>query len=301
MTNQETFALGQKRNINRLHRGVVTPRQIDAHAKDNKAREAFERSLQLGFETTWEVSADYVVKDGKLWSIGQTTEYPPMGHKELPGEMAKLSPGDEGAVLQFAQTYGVFGYAKLRHIAPEEKPPGEPLDWIWAHARGLKLCLGLSDYLQTRDEEKLEVYLDTHRASKTWRGLRMYEAEIAYREQIVQVQWARDAGESAVDLARCIRIELINENIRGIRRAFQDVDGSDQSYFVFSALVEAAYWQLADMMTAHEPIQRCTACGAPFIQTDPRQRFCLPKRNQKESACAIRFRVRKHREQSRQS
>jgi hypothetical protein len=211
--------------------------------------------------------------------------------------MAKLAAGDEAAVLKFARSYGRFGYYEMYQPPREETKPspnGEPLEWIWAHAWTIDLCLELTEHLQNKDEALLADYLSDNFASEPWRGLETYRAEIAYRDEVVPRRWSR-YGESLTDFARYIRMEIINRNIIGIRREFQDVEGRDQSFFVFSALVEVAYWQLADMLMQSERVIRCEACNAPFVQTDHRQRFCPRQFRQKESACGGRARVRKHR------
>jgi len=93
-------------------------------------------------------------------------------------------------------------------------------------------------------------------------------------------------------LARQVRRSLINPNIKGISRVLKEVGGKDQSLLQFQALIEVAYWQLADVVDGGR-VRRCEAsgCGAVFIQKDRRQRFCPPRFAQQESPCAIRERV----------
>ncbi len=272
-----------------------------SNTQDAQGRAVVDPIVPRGFQTTWEVCSAYTIQEDRLYPMGDAREtYAPMRYMELPSEIAKLPSGDTKAVLDFAKTYGLMGYAALHPKTPADgqtQAGGEPLTWIWAHAQGLKLCFDLSMYLYTQDEAKLDAYLEAYRAGKAVRGLQPYAAVIASRDQVVHQRWLRQADSSAVKLARDIRRQLINQNIVGIHRAFQDVDGRDQAHFVCSALVEAAYWHLGEtVLEQRHPVLRCEGCGAAFVQRDPRQRFCPPRLHQKSSACAIRVRVRKHRQ-----
>jgi len=139
-------------------------------------------------------------------------------------------------------------------------------------------------------------YLNPNFVSEPFRGLESYRVDIACRDKIVARRWKYfRGGESWTEFARSIRMEIINKNIIGIRREFQDVDGRDQSFYAFSALVEVAYWQIADMIMENQKIVRCEECKAPFAQTNDRQRFCPRRFYPEESACGRRARVRNYR------
>ncbi len=277
--------------------GIVSKGQIDEIDKSGGKREDFERNLQLGFKTTWERHQDYKIQDDNLIGIGPSRTYAPMVRKELPSEIAKLTTGDEKSVIKFAKDYEGFGHSQLSMPSngySTSESILDPLDWIWAHSRNIKFCLELPEYLKSKDENKLYDFLNIHLGQKqtNW-----YWSETAYRDKVITKRWKLSScGNSLIDLARYIRMEIINKNIVGIRREFQDVDGLDQDYFAFSALIEVAYWQIADTIKENQEIIRCEECGASFVKTHTRQKFCPPKFRQTESACATRFRVRKCRE-----
>jgi hypothetical protein len=94
-------------------------------------------------------------------------------------------------------------------------------------------------------------------------------------------------------LARLVCRDLINPNIDGIYRGLQGHGKNERSFFHFSALIEAAYWQLADIVEGGRVV-RCDECGALFPQTREGQRYCPPQFRQKESPCAQRARVRRY-------
>src|SRR5687768_6883063 len=99
-------------------------------------------ALAFGFWNPWGVEATehYEVRDGHLYYVGQPVRtYQPAEHPEVATEFAKLRDGDTEAVLAFARQWGHLGHDSLRQIASEtaryQRGP-DPLDWIWAHARG---------------------------------------------------------------------------------------------------------------------------------------------------------------------
>jgi hypothetical protein len=289
-------------------------------------------NLEKGFATVVGVYEDYHIVDGRLGPASHTRirHYAPAVHPEIPGELAKLQRGDVEAVLKFARVYGELGY---RAFIPHEVwarggaiPVGDPLLWVWAHAHTLRICLELSYRLEEGDITSLRSYVrslhvtqadlevweswlggpadDRHWASPdTWPT-----AVVAKRGEITHYQWGW-LGWGSHDplhyddvkaLARRIRRSLINANIAGIRRVLLDDGRNDRLFWEFRALIEMAYWHVAQAVDGKH-MKRCEAedCGAHFVQTDSRQRFCPPMFGQKgESRCAVRHRVQKHREKA---
>jgi hypothetical protein len=115
---------------------------------------------------------------------------------------------------------------------------------------------------------------------------------------------------------RVFRSWVINANIQGVvrelkvrsRRVIQKLSQQphqrhdlkkERSYWVFTALIETAYWHLANLIDGGT-VKRCEDCSAIFIQRDRRQRFCPPSYNPKSSSrqhsrCGTRKRVREFR------
>ena len=89
--------------------------------------------------------------------------YYPFAHPELVTAVASLTNGDERSVLEFAYQWGLLGYDDLvpyhpgwiesfgndpsdeskRVIRKEERRGGDPLRWIWAHAKTVRRILQL--------------------------------------------------------------------------------------------------------------------------------------------------------------
>jgi hypothetical protein len=100
--------------------------------------------------------------------------------------------------------------------------------------------------------------------------------------------------------------DLINRNTEHIRRRIDWLENRVQVFYLFSGLVEAAYWQLGHVL-ATGTVKKCAAreCRAYFIQTDKRQRFCPPRfdpwsrTRYAESLCAVRVRMRRNRKAAR--
>jgi hypothetical protein len=244
-------------------------------------------SKARGMPYLWVVYEDYAITDGVLRIRGEAKrKYAPIANEKLPNIIAKLTPGNDEDVLEFARTYGHLGYQTMSGEGSSYPwCGGDPLEWIWVHAQTIDLCLRLTHFLQ----EPTDVYgLENYLSSSSFPVL------IARRGEVSALRWL--PGWSAIDLARFMRRTIINANIVEVRRTLDDIDGKDRMAFTFSALVEVAYWHLANAVDGGV-VKRCDneKCGAVFIQTDGRQRFCPPRFGQKESSCAIHQRVKRHR------
>jgi CGNR zinc finger len=278
-------------------------------------------NLGAGFATFVGVYEDYYIAAGQLRpkSLTLVRRYAPARHPEILGELAKLPRGDVDALLRFARLYGTLGY---QAFIPREVwargdgiPVGDPLVWIWMHARTLLICLELSHLLQEGDVASLRTYLRSmrltdqdkeewgaiHASASSWvRDNKPPIALVAIQGRFTIREWMGSVAsdQDVKDLAREIRRSLINDNIAGIHRTLLDDGKKDSLFWEFKALIEMAYWHLANAVDGRR-FQRCEAddCGALFVQTDPRQRYCPPLFGQKqESRCAVRRRVHKHRQ-----
>jgi predicted RNA-binding Zn ribbon-like protein len=269
------------------------------------ASEEVQPNLAQGFVRAWWVNEDYqIIGDVLQPQSPEGRVYAPMVHREIPGELAKLRQDDEAGLLKFARTYGLLGYSHL--VPPERRVGGDPVSWIWAHVETVRTCLQLTLLLQEDAVEALEHELRARRGpgffppqEENWPVALVAERETISLRQWMRTPWTgvnepRDARIET--LARQVRRGLINPNIKGMSRALEEVREKDRSFWQFHALIEVAYWQLADIVDRGR-VKRCEAegCGAVFIQTDGRERFCPPRFRQTESPCAVRERVRRHR------
>jgi CGNR zinc finger len=252
--------------------------------------EELEPSRAQGFATLWAVFGGYEITGGVLRRARDDMVrcYAPLMHREIPGELMKLKRGDEAAVIRFAMLYGPLGYAML--VPPDENLGGDPVEWIWAHAETLEICSHLTYLLQEDQSEKVKPYL---RSLPSWPVIMQ-----ATKGSVTSLGITYDEKDS-VRLAHLVRRNLINANIDGIYPQLAEDDGKDRILFRFRALIEVAYWHLANaVVTGH--VKRCESpdCGALFVQTDPRERYCPPRFRQPESSCAVRARVRRFRERN---
>ena len=124
-------------------------------------------SLQL--LTVWEA---YRIADGKV-VVGESDKqrfYNPLGSPELPGRLADVEDGDEDSALAFVQRWGLLGFSELytSQATAQQRAKfeadfgewGDPLGWIWAHARNARILVKLISLLKGGDPEPITGYLD---------------------------------------------------------------------------------------------------------------------------------------------
>jgi hypothetical protein len=117
-------------------------------------------------------------------------------------------------------------------------------------------------------------------------------------------------GADTIGLARYVRRQIVNANIRRMYRFLHPVGNDEALVHGFDALIEAIYGQLADIIEQHGKVRRCEECGKYLVQRTKRQRYCAPistrpQRGDKnpqeaDSTCAMKARVRKHRVKQKQ-
>jgi len=243
-------------------------------------------SLKSGFRQSWAVQ-EYEIKDGVLCNTNRpvrTRSFFTVHAKELPERLAKIHEGNEKDLLRFAKRYGQLGHDLL--VRNENWRYGDPLPWIWAHVKSVRTCMSLIEKIKTDDLEGLQ---DFFAANKT--------LPIALRGQIKPLAWGSITSNFR-NVALWIVQSIINPNIAGIHRVIgiEETNGPCRSFFMHSALIEMVYWHLADAIDGGT-VKRCSSkgCGAHFIATDQRQRFCPSDNPKTESPCSIRERVRRFR------
>jgi hypothetical protein len=281
---------------------------------------------RAGAKNLLPVRAEYLIENNLLLGRGPTVDWiAPFIHKELPGELAQLRAADGEPVLRFARRYGCFGYGALPTSRPLtdrarfkratyvvrtgplagqiQWPGGDPLPWIRAHAFGVHLCLQVTDALTSTRDHTLKTLLDSffspvvrrERLLGTGKGL-LCGSLFGDRGDLKDVGSLRGwnwAGPPRA-IARKLRAEIISTNLRLVQRYIDvDLEQKGDRSFYGGPLLGAVYWHLANVIDKGT-VRRCAAdgCGAYFITTDPRQRYCPPRDHQRESSCAIRQRQR---------
>ena len=272
-----------------------------------RKREAYEYGFRLN-----DVREDYVIRDDRLWPQGEIKcRYAPMLCEELPGEIAKLTWGDNNAVLRFARRYGLLGYwyvlkgeiALVRDVNPAPDEEGEPLQWIWMHANTINVCLHLTNLLQEGNETPLQSYLSMLRSPLSL-GVDYGPPLDACVEGLKDGCCIPIPEWRITENAQMVRNTLVNTNISPVRRRIFGVYGKgDKSCFSVMGTIRAAYWHLATLIeTGNYRIVRCKdpKCQAWFAQKDPRQHFCPAQAGMKESRCSARYRMRARRADQRE-
>jgi hypothetical protein len=294
------------------------------------ADEEVASNIQREFAQFWPVYEGYEIIDGRLCYQGERKySYAPMVHEELPSELAKLTRGDEAGVLAFARVYGSLGYKEFVPFVTRLAYVGDPLSWIWAHAETIRLCLLLSKALQDDDLSTLNRILRGQqvtardveelcepaqaaaiqrelRGAQHYRGVSSPMALIAERDTVRFDGWNLRDEVTGADKARELfgvrnfRNRMINANIKGmVREIHTGWRTKDRSYWTFTALIETAYWHVANTVDGGKLV-RCEECQGVFIQRDNRQRFCPPlfthpSSKRRHSRCGTRKRVKAHR------
>lgn len=260
----------------------------------------------------WSVHGHYrVVASNFLQSVDPAvSEYDPLTHRELVSDFAKLHEGDEKALVQFAQTWGLLGWSEL--AGPKRGGyAGDPLPWIWGHLRNVHLVLELYEYLRRDDNEKLAQILGWRRAYHAIDGrlTRVAPKEeegplIAVmtpdgRSDHVKFGWREPGSLIAPLLAEDIICTIINRNLQGqITYAVFPEPLRVVSYS--PAPLTAIYWHLARIVTEDHPLARCEECDALFFVTHRRQRFCPPPPHYKGSLCGAKARDRRRRQKKKE-
>src|SRR5215213_7168730 len=131
-------------------------------------RSEYERSLGEGFPGLWNgwtVAARYTDDDGVLRADGPVQRrYLPGAFPRLATELARVDRGGEMSALAFVRRWGLLGYAQLvagdaalssgeRKRRIDALGGGDPIDWVRAHARGVRVCLDLLDCLISKDDD----------------------------------------------------------------------------------------------------------------------------------------------------
>ena len=285
-----------------------------------------------GFPVTLNVHEDYVIRKGGVLSRrGKVIrEYAPMAARELPSAIYSLQEWDNEGLLDFARRYGQLGWEALQDELDKTAVPimerlekgllGDLVTWVWPHVRGIRLVMdGLriiqegdlqaghrllsalvvpADRWKSRETDLLREatrFLDEEMLARR-PGARLLVAEVGILGNTLERQWLYGEEDDILAKVGEVVTDIISENIRKVHRRsyFDPEDGKIKSYLFFEALIEAVYWQILDTAGGGE-FRTCKECGAPFICTDRRQRFCPPRFMEQESRCALRHRQRKWR------
>lgn len=271
------------------------------------------RSSGLG--GTWTVFDKYEIANGFIVPVGEPdrltlgktaysvrTVYYPQLEKSLVSELAKVYRGTL-TPLEFVNLFGLLGHDPAATVGMD------PLDWFMAHARTVAVILDLMAKLGfledvQLDEKAIESQLRSLDPGAFAAGAGLCRIVVQFTSTPHNLAWAtwKDDGATlevlvppggVVQAAQKLIVQLINRNLVGITPTlkFDDKTGDFSASFTFQALFNVVYWHLREVIL-RGTLRTCEECGAPFIATDKRQRFCPPPEGVKESRCATRRRGR---------
>jgi hypothetical protein len=274
-------------------------------------RAELERSRERGAWDRWGVQ-DAELRDDWVWfAFDRRRIYAPLEHLELPHHFSWVATND-AALLPFVQQYGRLGWHETKmltsgrrqsdawfrkttseYMSLVEKHQGaaiyaEPRDWIQTHARTVRWCLAAGHALRlsgTRARTQRCVEL-SHELPRPM-GCRDTVRPTLLREGTIR-------KVSPPDFVGGMLEDYLWINLQGVRRRVEYVNGRLRSVWGGSSLVESIYTLVTDAVTGGR-LAQCHSCGAIFLKTDERQRFCPPREGQDKSTCMNRERVRRYR------
>jgi hypothetical protein len=273
-----------------------------------------EASLDAGRADQWGTD-EYVLDGDYLCRVDPRSPrlrwYAPLEHPELPGEFAAIATAaDPGAAtLAFCRAYGRLGFEEWGDLLDpfrtwrREYWPGwidrypvgprrfaEPLAWITAHAGTVRWCLLAIRHSQTRRGDPGRVW---RLRPEHWAlGLRVTTEGSAGNWWLGR-QWRGTERDIQIVVSEALRANTHVER----RVVYDDDRRVFRNLWRGAALLDSIYQLVADAAVGGR-VTTCEACGAAFIQTDGRQRFCPPNVNEDASPCGVRSRVTRWRERA---
>jgi hypothetical protein len=251
----------------------------------------------------WGVARSYEVRDRLLVAVGpEVRGYDPLVKSELPIKLADLHLG-KISPLAFTLRYGFLGYDSLVPI--KKRLGGDPIEWIRAHALTVFVALELMGRMQAEDDPyPLMDFLK--RIPKGRYGFLAEQKDLDFSRLPRSLDFAirtHSRQKTRVPpvrlceaLAKRVVQDLVNPNIARIRRQLtMSSAGQIHSVFRFDAMVQCAYWQIANQLESGGGIRRCEYCGRFFVASHPNERFCPPSGSARRSKCGQNDRARRSR------
>jgi hypothetical protein len=282
------------------------------------------RTRARGISDTWGVQALLTVSDD--WAVFRFENeriYAPLEHSELAHQFARGAESPT-ALRAFLQSYGRLGWEELVEEHPEPQSAWlrdrrvaadreleaylerdepvyvEPVDWIRAHAQTVEWCLAAAEAL-TGERTARARTKRCERLAGTLPSPAGLVARVSVGQMPRQTRQATHPSPPVEFVGRMLE-DYLRPNLRGVRRRVKFSEGRLRTMWGGDSLLESIYTAVADAATGGRLAQCAAAdCGAVFIQTDERQRFCPPRAGQEKSACMNRERVRRYRQKKGQS
>jgi hypothetical protein len=230
--------------------------------------------------------------------------YLPLSRAELPAAFARAESDSD--VLSLVRTYGLLGYKSAFHFyelpgAVGYDPritTGDPVSWVLAHARQIKLVMELAEALG--DLDRLTLRLE-QLAVRNEKGVHLVLAH-AYRGFLHPAPVQHRRTDNVRRCALEIIAHALSPNLQGVARTLivEHVGPGLGLSNTFKPrnLMDCIYWMLADAVTAGM-VQQCAHCHRPFI-AHGKTRYCPPLLDQQGiSPCMNRDKQRRFRTKAR--
>lgn len=318
------------------HDKVIEWLVLNSKGSDEMNHDEILESESRSFNQLWPVAEDYIIEKGFILPVmgGKVVDprslmaltreekslYLPMGRPELPGEFARLADEDEEKVLNFVRRYGLLGYHCALKFPYEvisadqmkmynDKSPGDPLNWVFAHAKAVNLVMHLAEALNKPDELKIRLERLLVKEDLSSGQKRVVVSYLIPNRAFGLPGYARtdiDLLGGYKKTAIYIIADILNKNLTGIERNLkmewreEDNDYRIISLFNFCNLLDCIYWLIADAVTAGK-IRACEYCGKPFVAPNDKTKYCPPLPWQTYSTCMNRAKQRKFQEKKRQA
>ena len=286
-----------------------------------------DESERRGYGNKWEVPKDVSLVtrlegqpamegsgQGIIEAQGLARSYYPMAFPSLRFELAKVDFGSVVQAQAFVRQWGLLGYdyvnrPRMIRGGGEDLGTvgGDPLWFIWWHARTVRDTLELLHGLQVGDEDALYLSLDRILQpdwyTNTDSGDSLFapgtivadtaSGQYMSRRHVTPFSSPIDAGDA---IAR-----MINGNVRGVHPTIFSRRSKLSRGFTFNTLIEAIWVHVMDMVTGGQEMAICKECNSYFQRTDKRQKFC-PSREfhagRAQSLCGLRYHTRESRKRS---
>ncbi|MGM0899407.1 MAG: helix-turn-helix domain-containing protein [Bacillota bacterium] len=178
-----------------------------------------------------------IVKGGKSHRVH------PGADKNFPIKFGHLDPNNEDEILKFISDFGELGREKLpirKEVGVNmylEEFESETLSWIQTHIKTVKYIINLFEAIKRNDAEEIiklvrekdfELILDGISDKRYIENKKIEVNPIFYSFLIIE--------------------DILNENIKFVRRELYSFSGQMDSYFTSDRLIDIIYWQLANII-----------------------------------------------------
>ena len=260
--------------------------------------------------------------DGRLFGI-PVRIYEPLDNPNLVPELANVHRASDSSVLEFVSRWGFLGHGTLMRL---EQPQGdrlsptrpkvsselkEPVAWFRAHARNVwlvvRMLIELEYMLGPATENGIddayigEFLLPREKPNADWRiEYAAYLTDSTISVLFDGTVWGSPGMEVRTrELFGRAVSAVINSNLGSARpRLHSTPDATFTTELGFVSLLQAIYWHLANAAIGQTRYIQCHQCGRFSIRIHPRQRFCAPLQDQRDSRCAVEYntqRIRRYR------